>query len=276
MPTEAESIAALADKARTPIEPFKIVLDSGREYLFAQADLKQIDVTDPARKLALPAQIAQSVSLQTADALIEYLRLYKTTTTVVFADVTANRLVGVIDYHHASDGAESAQAELLLHRATLVLPYSEEWKIWTGVSGKLMPQLDFARFLEENAVDIDSPPAGQLLDAVRDLHAIRRAEFKRAVRTNTDEETFEYSEETTATTRAGSVALPTKFTLSIPVYFGGEPVLVTAFLRWNLDDGKLMLGVKLQRQEFIRQAEFGVIVARVADTIARPAILGTL
>ena len=274
MKTEAATIADLARAGETIKEPVIVRDDAGRAWLFAPNDLIKTEVTDPDRALPPPPHIRQGVTVQTVDSLVDYVSSFMTANTALFADIAHNRIVAVIDYHAESDGEQSGEAGLRLHEVMMALPHSEEWKTWTGVSGKYMPQLEFARFLEENAADIEAPSAAELLEVARDLHAIRKANFKKAVRTNTGHETFEYSEETTATSKG--VEVPTKFALRLPVYFGGETVPMFAFLRWKLDDGSLLLGVALHRAEHVRQAVFKQIVGDVSARTERLAVFGSL
>ena len=98
--------------------------------------------------------------------------------------------------------------------------------------------------------------------------------FIKAVRTATDNENFEYSEETNATSKKGDLELPTKFVLGLPVYFGEPDTEVHAFLRWRLDDGALTLGIQLHRVEHVRQAVFKQIVLDVASRTECPAVFG--
>jgi hypothetical protein len=133
-----------------------------------------------------------------------------------------------------------------------------------------MPQLEFARFLEENAADVRAPDAGELLDACRDLQVRRKVNFTKAVRTASDNENFEYSEETNTTSKKGDLELPTKFKLGLPVYFGDAETEVFAFLRWKMDDGALTLGIQLHRTEHVRQAVFKQIVVDIAEPHGLP------
>lgn len=70
--------------------------------------------------------------------------------------------------------------------------------------------------------------------------------------------------------------MPTKFLLNIPVYFGESDGDVPAFLRWKLDDGKLLLGIKLNRMEHIRQAAFKMIVMFVHERSGVLPVNGTI
>lgn len=268
MSNEAETIAELARKAAGTATSVKT--ESGREYLVLPAGFQQHEVTLPnSLTVEKPKAISQLVTLQNADALTEYLNRFKNEHSLLLADVSSSRIVGAIDYHAAG------KADLVQHKATLDLPFSEEWKIWTGISGQMKQQLEFARFIEENAPDIKAPDAGSLLEAVSDLQARRNVSFIKAVRTETDNESFEFNDNTEARTK-GDIELPTKFLLNIPVYFGDPPGEVYAFLRWKLDDGALTLGIKLHRAEHIRQAAFKLIVTGAMERTNVLAVFGKL
>lgn len=276
--TEAEVIADLAIRAsRDPA--YFVKSDDGREFLVMPEDHKSQDVTLPdALPYYEPHHIKQSAVMQTADSLVEYINRFKGAETLLFADIERNAIVAQIDYHRPEPAAGAAPgiAGTMGHRATLQLAFSTEWTAWTGISGRLMEQLDFARFLEENGTDVYAPSGADLLECVRDLQAHRKVSFIKAVRTATDHENFEWSEETEAKTRKGGIEVPTKFMLGIPVYFGESDREVYAFLRWKLDDGSLKLGIQLHRAEHVRQAIFQEIVRTIAERTGCPAVFGKL
>jgi uncharacterized protein YfdQ (DUF2303 family) len=268
MTNEAETIAKLAQKATAA--PTVISTPSGREYLIVPNDHGSVEVTPTHKTESLkPKSIKQGVTLQNADALVDYLNRFKGKDSLLLADVAASRILAAIDYHGATAPA------LVEHRATLDLPYAEEWKTWTGINGQMKEQLEFARFIEENAPDIKAPDAGSLLEACRDLQARRSVNFIKAVRTETDNESFEFNDNTETRTK-GDLELPTKFLLNIPVYFGDPPTEIYAFLRWKLDDGRLTLGIKLHRAELIRQAAFKMIMTGVVDRTSVLAVFGKI
>lgn len=270
--TEAGVVAALAARASGAT----VVKSSDeREFLIVPPGFGHHEVTDAyGLKVAKPRYIKQAVTIETADSLVDYVDRFKGEETMLFADIAHNRIVALIDYHPASS-PDAESASHVAHRAKMELPFSEEWQLWTRASGKLMPQLEFARFLEENASDVRAPDAGELLDACRDLQVRRKVSFIKAVRTSTDNENFEYSEETNATSpKKGDIDIPTKFKLGIPVYFGDAETELFAFLRWKLEDGALTLGVQLHRTEHMRQAVFKRIVLDVAERTGCPAVFG--
>ena len=268
MSTEAEVIAELAREAES--RPVIVKNEEGRQYMVYAADQAVKDITEHNSIAPLLLEhIEQSVTLQTVDSLVDYADRFKTATTMLFADIGANRIRALLDYH--DQGAPNHVA----HVATMDLPFSEEWKTWAAINGKLLDQLEFARFLEENAGDVVAPTGAELLEACRDLQARRKVNFIKAVRTSSDNESFEYTDETTATTRKGDVEVPSKFTLAIPVYFGQGAVTVHAFLRWRLVEGEgLKLGVQLHRAEHVRQAVFKEIVMDAQSRIDCPAVFG--
>lgn len=265
--TEAGTIADLARKASAASV---IKTDSGREFVIVPDGFRKDDVTDPhGLQPKKPIYIKQAVTVQTVDSLVEYVNKFKTSDTMLFADIAANRIIAHIDYHRA-DGAEH-----VAHSASMQLRFSEEWDAWKKIDDQLMKQLDFARFIEENSTDIAAPSGAELLEISRDLQAVRGVNFKRAVRTNTDHENFEFAENTEMRSKNG-VEVPTKFELSIPVYFGERNVPLQAFLRWNLVGEILALGVKLHRAEHVRQAMFKEIVLAAADRTHTAAVYGAL
>lgn len=267
MTTEAEEVAKLAKLANS--RAAIIQSEDGRTFLIKPNDCQHVDITEPnALPLYEPLLTRQVVQLQTVDSLVEYVNRFKGENTVLFADINANMILGAIDYH-APDHAGHMQ-----HKAPLQLSFSTEWDEWGKISGTLMPQLEFARFIEENAADIAAPPAADLLECVRDLQAHRKVNFTKAVRTSSENENFEFTDETEAKGRGG-IEIPTRFVLKIPVYFGESDVELGAFLRWKLDGG-LFLGIKLHRTEHVRQAVFQQIVLEVASRTERAAVFGTI
>jgi len=270
MTTEAEVIAALAEKSFH--QPVIVKNTAGREFLIMPPTFFHKDVSEPHQvDSLLPEFIRQSVTLFTADSFIDYLEKFQTNDTLLFGDSERHLITACIDYH--SPGEPSR----LSHAAMLQLRPAEEWKLWTGISGKMMPQHAFAVFLEENAADISYPEGAAIIEAVRDIQAHREMKCARAVRTNSGTERFLYSDETKATSRDG-VEIPTSFELSIPIYFGGHPHAVKAFLRWEFksDEGKLNLGIALHRAEHVRQAAFRKIMETVEEETKLTLLFGSL
>ncbi len=219
-------------------------------------------------KITPPGRIKRNLVIQTVDSLVDYIDKFRTGGTVLFADIKASKIVAVLDYDVDADTTAHGS-----HIAALQLPFADEWTLWSGIDDKLLGQLPFARFLEENSPDIKAPSGSELIEACRDLQAKRSVNFIAAVRTSTNNESFEYSDATDARGKDG-VEIPTKFILEIPFYFGSRAVELAAFLRWQVDDGKLALGIKLNRAEQVRQALFKEIVLDLGERAGVPVIYG--
>jgi uncharacterized protein YfdQ (DUF2303 family) len=266
--TDAGQVTALA-KAVFSTGPQILPTPEGRQFLVMPEGMQHLDVTPKNGERTLPPDhTRQTVTLQTLASLTAYGVKFRTDTTTLFGDVDHNTIVAPIDYHGAD------KASLVAHVAKLVLPYSVEWKTWNDVDGKLMDQLTFARFIEENIDDIVDPTGADLLEAVSDIRSAQAAEFKGRIKTGSDNIDFDYSEATELSTRPGGLVLPKRLHLSIPVYFGDSSVSVIANLRHKVEGGKLSLGVALHRKEHVRQAQFQQHVLTAADAIDCLAVLG--
>jgi uncharacterized protein YfdQ (DUF2303 family) len=266
--------ATIADLARKASVVQSVESADGRQHLIIPEGYTTKDVTDPHGLYPrTPAYIKQAVEVQALDSLIEYVNAFKTPHTKLFANINANSITGLIDYHQ-----QDGKAANVAHSVTMELPFSEEWVTWMEIDGKLMDQLSFARFLEENHPDIAQPTAAELIEMARDLHAVRNVRFTKVVRTDSDNESFTVDDSTTlnSTRSSDKLELPRQFTLKIPVYFGERPIEMSAFLRWRVDQTEGMkLGIKMWRPEHVRQAMFKEIVLDAAGRTELVAVYGT-
>jgi uncharacterized protein YfdQ (DUF2303 family) len=262
--SEAEKVAELAVLAE---QPTVIKNAAGREFIaWGAGQFAPISEPNLIPEFA-PQHIKQAVQLQTADSLVDYAKRFACADSLILADISRNRIRLAVDYH-AKD-----KAGFIDHNAELALPFSQEWTTWVLQNGRLLGQLEFARFIEENAADIAAPSGADLLEISRDLQLARKADFRKVVRTASGDERFEYSESETAS--CNGLEIPSKFLLKLPVYFGEAPVSLAAFLRYQLNDGKVVLGFSLNRHENVRQAEFQRIVTNVAKATGLLAVYGT-
>jgi uncharacterized protein YfdQ (DUF2303 family) len=264
--------ATIADLARKASIVQSVTSMDGREHLIIPDGYSAKDVTDPHGLYPrTPAYIKQAVEVQALDSLIEYVNAFKMSHTKLFADMMGNSITGLIDYHQ-----QDGKAANVAHSVTMALPFSEEWKLWTGIDGRLMGQLEFARFLEENHPDIAAPNAAELIEVTRDLHANRNIKFTKVVRTDSDNENLIAEDTTSLGSRSGNgtIELPRQFTLRIPVYFGERAIDLTAFLRWKVGDEGMQLGIKMWRPEHVRQAVFKEIVLDAAGRTELVAVYG--
>jgi hypothetical protein len=102
------------------------------------------------------------------------------------------------------------------------------------ISGKLKPQLEFARFLEENGADVRAPSAGELLEAVPRPSGASQGQLHQGGPYRQRQRKLRVHRRDDGKTRGG-IELPTKFVLGLPVYFGEPDTEMHAFLRWKLN-----------------------------------------
>mgnify|MGYP001612338961 CR=1 FL=1 len=225
------------------------------------------DITPPnAADVLSPKTVVANVKVQTAGSMIDFVNRFKNENSMLFADVANDTVVSIIDYHTESAvDTGGIKPALATHRATLHLPKSQEWVTWNKAHDKLMSHRDFATFLEENSIDVVSPSGASLLELCRDLQVIQNVNFSSSIRMG-DVTELAYEKKSDATDKGG-LTMPTYIMLSIPVYFGEQPVPIKAYLRRKIDDGALFLGISLSRAENVRQDEFHRIVEAVTINV---------
>lgn len=243
----------------------------GRKFvvLAKGAGAQAIEEIKPTTPL-LRERIKQNVRIDVKDSFVEYVQAFGDDATRIFADLGANRFVAQIDYH-----VDNGNVGAVEHVATYGLQQSEQWLRWAGISGKLMGQSDFVRFLEENCADISVPDTATLLEICRDFSAKRKVDFREAVRLDNGARQFEYAEEIKGGTRSGEIEVPSKFVLQIPLYYGEQSQEVQAFLRYAID-GALQLGIELHRPKFVQTAAFEAIGRDIWERTGKPLHYGAL
>lgn len=279
--------------------PSILVAEDGREFLIkpdGDGSWGHLDITPTNKIEPLPPKIVtQAVQLQQVESLIAYVNRFKNAESLLFADISTDIILAVIDYHAqpamnrgrppveegtppTAEGDDKPTAAFNKHTATLRLPRSLEWQTWTAIDGKLMSHVDFADFLEENAIDI--LPLGQLTDSndnviedapstlfeiVRELQVKSSFGATSAIR-NGDYVSVEMQKGDDVTTKK-NVALPISIDINIPVYFGEQPALVRVLIKRKVVEGSLRLGFKLIRPEQVRQDEFKRIVGEIEQDV---------
>lgn len=138
-----------------------------------------------------------------------------------------------------------------------------QWAKWKAIDGKLMGQTEFAEFIEDNIADIESPSGAAMLEIATQFQATRVTSFRRAVRLSNGQVQFENVENTEAKVGAGHIDVPETITLRLSPLQGNVPYAVPARFRYRLEDGKLRLGVKLERLDDLMNRVLEDVVAKI-------------
>lgn len=138
-----------------------------------------------------------------------------------------------------------------------------QWTKWRGIDGKMLPQAEFAEFIEDNLADIVDPPGAQALEIASHLEATRSASFKSAIRLNSGAVQLQNLEDLDAKVGPGRIEVPTLFKLALAPFQGIPAYAVEARFRYRIADGRLLLGLKLQRIEDVMRAVLDDIVGQI-------------
>lgn len=148
-------------------------------------------------------------------------------------------------------------------RVKLEFRPTPQWLRWKGIDGQLLPQADFAEFIEDNLEDIASPTGASMLEIATQLEAKRSFDFRSAIRLSTGQIQFTNVENLEARVGPSQIEVPESFTLGIAPLFGAPPYSVPVRFRYRLTEGKLKLGVKLQRVEDLMGKVLEDVIAKI-------------
>lgn len=229
----------------------------------------------------LPPYIQQRVTVDNRASLSDYANRFRDGRSIIIADFDALTIAAHLDWHWpqratSKDGdtiemATGPEADANSHTVTLRLRPSEEFTRWNDMAGTMHDQETFARFLEENAVDVADPAAAEMIELSRDFEATVGQSYKSSVRLENGDRRLVFESESKA---LNDVVIPTKFILNIPIYNGEEPEHLTALFRWKATGGAVQLGFFWHRVEYQRRAKFQEIADTAAKETGLPVYIG--
>lgn len=194
--------------------------------------------------LPLPDRIKQKVTLLTLESLVAYVTSYIGASTVIFANEGEATYDVAFDYHSSEDRTRGE----CTHVASYECPKSDPWKIWNASSGKGMSQVDFAKFIEANLIDIVKPASADMLQVVLKLQVKKNVKFSTDLQLGNGQTKLVYDEDIRGTTSVGDLTIPDVFQLGIPVFIDGIGYKLDARLRYQLGEGgKLLMWYELVR-----------------------------
>lgn len=224
-----------------------------------------------------PDRKRMKVALGSVESFIAYVNEHKSEHTRIFASMTAApyTMTAAIDYHETGPGG---LPEYVTHTVVLTLQETDEWKRWFGHNEKPFDQVDFAFFIENNLIDIVEPESAVLMEVALSLQANTEGRFTSASRLQDGATHFEFKADINARAgRDGSLEIPEKFKLSIPVFRGVPEKEIEAHFRYRLNrnDGDLKLFYQLIRPQVLIDTMVKTAVAQVKDGVELPIFEGT-
>lgn len=134
-----------AAKATQEVQP---IYKEGNQLIFARSKDQVVEHYDLEQHAGAPARIRSALTLVEATSFIDYWQRFATDSSVIHADLSRRKFTALIDAH--APGKPSWQE----HTVTLACRTSTEWDTWSNKDGKGMGQVEFAEFIEANAIDI--------------------------------------------------------------------------------------------------------------------------
>lgn len=247
---KADTVLVFSDKTVTPLEKFS---------------------ANPLRKRA-------TASFMDADSLSAYINAHKIAAqTVILGTFTIDggKFVSVLDYHAQG---ETGAANWGQHVASFTPQVTPEWARWNANNDKLLPQVVFANFIEDNLPDIVSPASADLLEIVQDLVAKKSVNFRSSNRLSNGESALVYEEqiESSGTKNRAELKVPNTFTIFVAPFVGCEPVSIDARLRFRIEEnGRLSFSYILNRPHKVIEAAFKAMRQEIASKTGLPVLLGS-
>ncbi|UZW54037.1 YfdQ family protein [Sphingobium sp. JS3065] len=241
------------------------------------------------------------VALTQLQSFIDLVNRFKFLHSAIFAsdDFTKPSLTAIFDYHPdnaETDGEASVNAvQAMRHKASYAFPLSKEWQAWINMNAKPMGMGDFARFIEDNIVDVSADPVevfakasqdfvsanrgslatpSKLVEISRGLQVYERAVIKEAKNLSTGEAQFTFDSEHTDGD-GKPLTLPTMFSITIPVFARSTEVfrLIARFRYRKTSDG-LLFWYELWRPDLTFETAFNEALEEVASKTSLPIFVG--
>ena len=271
--TENDVIRELAEEAAAPLKA-----EPGKFYAWHRGDgsVDKLDLTS-----LMPARRAGTVRVRNVAAFAAYFGKHADEHSEVYGDLEAATVTAVLDAHRGSDhddGEDDASARWQQHRLVLALKTTQAWDAWLEFDRKMMPQVAFAEFLEDNYRDLapEGPvKAADLLEAAQHFTASTKTEFISGQRLRSGDLEIVLNEQTTAAAgKQRKIEIPEEFSLAIAPYEDCGRSLITARFRYRVSNGSLLLGYFLNQPERVREDAVREIAEQVANETEREVWLG--
>lgn len=203
-------------------------------------------------------------TLDVESFLVATNRYYDAKCGVVYAAIDPGSFVAVLNDHH-HDGPNWRD-----HRVSFALSFSKEFKLWDEQDKEPMTQEEFAFFIEDNMPDFTDPPGARMLEVAINFRVTQGAKFSKALRLTDGTVSLEFTEQNTVNAgSAGTLSVPEKFRISIPVWAGLDQKSYDfdAVLRWTLRSGDLAIRYELQRPHKVVEDAFAETLQTIKDGI---------
>lgn len=239
------------------------LVQDGREKHFALVP-RGYSIVSTERALEAPSRGRRRVTLRTVSSFLEAFKTFVAAGSAWPAFYVNGRGNGlnVRLIFNSNSWADSYMA--------LQLDVSAQFRRWLALEAAgLNNQKAFAQFIEDNLADVVEPQGAKLLEICRGFRATQTVRFASTVDLTNGDVGLEYIQETKAGTvdAKSRLQVPETITLGLPLYEGEERIKIKARFRYEIDDGRLRLGVKFPQLEAAFEAASADLIARLRKAL---------
>ncbi len=261
MTDTASDARAIINIARESTSPH--LVEAGKIYVLQTAcGLQTVDLTgDQYREL--PRRKKGTVTVDDVASFAQYYLKHEVPASEVFADAEAATITAVLNAH----GDDSAGWQD--HRVILRMRKTEQWKAWTNYHGQMLKQAEFAEFIEASSADIApdaTVTAADLLEIAQSFQVHSKVQFASGARLSSGETQLVYTEDHAASAgKKGTIVIPTEFQLALRPFEDCNAYRVKARFRYRIDEGRLLLGYRLDGPEVIFRSAVGEVIEQAEN-----------
>lgn len=230
-----------------------LLVDRHRDRLTEVIDLEQL--------LGSPRRSKGTTELHTPDGLVAWVeRIHdEDEPPVVFADIHGLVVTAVLNH------GTTLRPEWGDLRGRLQVRRHPSWEAWLGIDGHVLPQAEFAAFVQEHASDIRTPTALDMLEVAETLTLNVGARVSSAVRLRDGQRHLVFDETIDAV--AGhdrELDIPGEIELGLPIFEGTYGVSVRARLLYRKVGTSVGFAVQLIDRLDVERGTFQQLVADIA------------
>lgn len=256
-----DNIQAIIDAVRTGTEPQELAtVGTKKHVLIHNRDTSEVVTVDLEAGLPAPSRKRGSVTVFDAASFNNVIKDNSDAGNVaIYFDRNPNK-PSVVAVLNDNGKAGAGWGDF---RVNIEFRPTPQWVKWKANDGKLLPQVDFAEFIEENLEDIADPAGATMLEISQQLQLVRSVNFRSKVTLQSGAFAFTHDQDDKASVGAGSIDVPQTFTLGVAPIFGLASYSVPARFRYRIEDGRLKLGYKLQRIETMMAQIVEDVIAKI-------------
>lgn len=229
--TEHEALVAFGQPVMTP---HRVVKD-GVPYLVHRND-QQISSVEG--MLPQPTRTRHTLKAHSMAAFVAAVLDYARPDSRIYADRDSMTMTCVVDHYAAS------QPEWGQHLIVYKMKLSPDWTVWTDCNKRKFEQIEFADWLEDNALVITDPKPAAIIELARNLEIRQSGMFKQASRVQDGSFDLTY----TVNNEAVNVKVPERLRIELPVCVGDQTnVQLEARFRWRVADNRTRFFYDLYR-----------------------------